>query len=198
MEKMTRKEKGLYLLKRYGYLVIFGVCAIVLIVALAVSSGKKTVKVVDNPNDQQPVNNATMTFGLPVLNLDIIKSFSNTALQYNETLNQYEAHLATDFACEAGADVMSVCDGTVVEVGNSYLKGNYIVVNHGNNLKSVYASLDDNMLVKVGQNVNKGEVIGKVANSAFGELKQGTHLHFEMLDNDKRIDPAGYLTLENK
>lgn len=198
MEKMTKKEKGLYLLKRYGYLLVFGVCAIALIIALAVTSGKKTIDVVDKPAEQQPVNNVTMTFGLPVLNMNIVKSFSNTALQYNETLNQYEAHLATDFACDAGADVMAVCDGTVVEVGNSYLKGNYIVVNHGNNLKSVYASLDDDMMVKVGQNVSKGEVIGKVSNSAFGEIKQGAHLHFEMLDNDKRIDPAGYLTLENK
>ena len=86
----------------------------------------------------------------------------------------------------------------MVEVGNSYLKGNYVVINHGNNLKSMYASLSDTIPVKVGQTVSKGEVLGTVSNSAYGELNEGTHLHFEMLDNDKRIDPSGYLTLENK
>lgn len=192
----AKKEKGLSLIKKYGYLIVFGVCAVVLIVALAVSSGSGGK--LDVVEDDVPVNANTMTFGMPVLNVDIIKSFSDKKLQFNETLNQYEAHLATDFACEIGTGVYSVCDGTVLEVGNSYLKGNYVVVSHGNNLKSVYASLDDDVAVEVGQNVKKGDLLGKVGNSAYSEIGQGAHLHFEMLDNDKKIDPSGYLTIENK
>ena len=133
MEKMTKKERGIYLFKKYGYLIVFGVCALV-----------------------------------------------------------------TDFSCEDGSNVLSVANGTVEEVGNNYLRGNYVVINHGNNLKSVYGSLGDNVSVKVGQNVSKGDVIGTAGKTAHSELSAGTHLHFEMLDNDKKIDPSGYLMLENK
>jgi len=192
---MTKKERGIYILKKYGYLMVFGLCALILVIALIASSdGKKVTPV----NPDVPANSTTTSFGLPVLTIDIVKSFSDKKLQYNATLKQYEAHLATDFACEAGANVYAIGDGTVVEVGNSYLKGNYVVINHGNNLKSLYASLSDTIAVKVGQTVTKGEVLGTVSNSAYGELNEGTHLHFEMLDNDKRIDPSGYLALENK
>lgn len=195
---MSRKERGVELLKKYGYLLVFGVCAIVLIVALAVSSGTGGKLNVDDDSVNKPVSSNVISFGLPLANIDIIKSFSDKKLQFNETLKQYEAHLATDFACEAGASVYSVCDGTIAEVGNSYLKGNYVVVNHGNNLKTLYASLSDDVAVSVGQTVKKGDILGVVANSAYGEMQQGAHLHFEMLDNDKGIDPSGYLSLENK
>lgn len=195
---MSKKERGIGLLKKYGYLLVFGVCAVVLIVALAVSSGTGGKLNIDDDSVNEPVSSNVVSFGLPLANIDIIKSFSDKKLQFNETLKQYEAHLATDFACEAGASVYSVCDGTIAEVGNSYLKGNYVVVSHGNNLKTVYASLSDDVAVAVGQSVKRGDILGVVANSAYGEMQQGAHLHFEMLDNDKRIDPSGYLLLENK
>ena len=198
MEKMTKKERGIYLFKKYGYLIVFGVCALVLIIALIASNGTKGKGNVVNNVDGKPVNASKLTFGLPLLNAEIIKGYSNTKLQYNETLKQYEAHLATDFSCEDGSNVLSVANGTVEEVGNNYLRGNYVVINHGNNLKSVYGSLGDNVSVKVGQNVSKGDVIGTAGKTAHSELSAGTHLHFEMLDNDKKIDPSGYLMLENK
>ena len=201
MEKMTRKEKGIYLLKKYGYLMVFGICALVLVVALIATSGKKTTTppISDVNNEvKEPVSSDPITFGLPIANVNIVKAFSNTKLQFNETLKQYEAHLATDFACEPNTSVCSIGAGTVIEVGNTYLKGNYVVIQHGDSLKSVYASLGDDIAVKVGQNVEKGTVIGVAGNTAHGELNTGDHLHFEMLDNDKKIDPSGYLTLENK
>lgn len=198
MERMTKKEKGIYLLKKYGYLILFGVCALILIIALIASSGTKGKGKVIDSGVNEPVNANKLTFGLPVLNASVVKSFSDTKLQYNETLRQYEAHLATDFACDEGSNVLSVANGTVEEVGNDYLRGNYVVINHGNNLKSVYGSLGDDVSVKVGQNVSKGDVVGTVSKTAHSELSTGAHLHFEMLDNDKKIDPSGYLMLENK
>lgn len=209
---MTKKEKFIYLLKHYGYLFVIGVLAIVLIIAIAVSSTSKTTDVPTNAGNVNTNNNTNInteinkgqettvvTMGLPVMNATISKSFSNTSLQYNETLNQYEAHLGVDFVATAGSKVYSVLDGEVSEVGNNYLEGNYVVITHDNGLKSVYSSLDEGISVAKGDVVKKGDIIGTVGASAYSELEEGSHLHFELLDdNDKRIDPAGYLEIENK
>ena len=42
VDKMTKKEKGIYILKKYGYLMVFGLCALILVIALIASSGKKS------------------------------------------------------------------------------------------------------------------------------------------------------------
>lgn len=204
---MTKKEKLIYLLKHYGYLLVIGLLALVLIIAVVASSGNEKI---DAPVSGGNVNNnintelnnstitTTVTMGLPVMNATIAKSYSNTDLQYNATLNQYEAHLGVDFIASAGSKVYSVLDGKVSEVGNNYLQGNYVVISHNNGLKSVYSSLDESITVAKGDVVKKGDIIGSVGSSAYSELEEGSHLHFELLDNDKRIDPAGYLDIDNK
>lgn len=197
---MTKKEKVVYLLKHYGYIAILAVCALVIIVSMIISANKNDSKPTSSGNNSLQVNNSNVSTSLylPVLNATISKSYSNTSLQYNETLKQYEAHMGIDFVAAAGSKVYSVLDGTVSEVGNNYLKGNYIVISHDNGLKSVYSSLDENITVSKGDAVKKGDVIGCVGSSAYAELEEGSHLHFELLDNDKKIDPAGYLNIENK
>lgn len=205
---MTKKEKLLYLLKRYGYLLALGVCAIIVIIAVVASSGsKKTSTPVSggniNENINQNINNNinqenNTTMYMPVLNATVSKSFSNTSLQYNETLKQFEAHMGIDFITSAGSKVYAVLDGTVSEVGNNYLQGNYVVITHDNGLKSVYSSLGEDVPVSKGDAVKKGDIIGVVGSSAYSELEEGSHLHFELLDNDKKIDPNNYLNIDNK
>ena len=77
--------------------------------------------------------------------------------------------------------------------------GTTIIINHGNNLKTSYSSLDtEGIAIKEGDKVKKGQVIGKTSNSAQSESADGNHLHFEVLLNNKKVDPNLYLTLENK
>ena len=52
--------------------------------------------------------------------------------------------------------------------------------------------------LKVGDKVAKGDVIATVAEANGDEYKDGAHLHFEILKNNKNVDPATYLTLEEK
>ena len=205
---MTKKEKLLYLLKRYGYLLALGVCAIVVIIAVVAGSGNKKQSTpvggsnvntgnINNNNSNVKVE-SDVTMYMPVLNATVSKSFSNTNLQYNETLKQYEAHMGVDFVASAGSKVYAVLSGEVTEVGNNYLQGNYVIITHDNGLKSVYSSLGEEVAVKKGDSVKKGDIIGVVGSSSYSELEEGNHLHFELLDNDKKIDPNSYLNLENK
>lgn len=198
---MTKKDKAMYLLKHYGYLLILAICAIMIIVAMVITINKNARRqsAVSGGNESITVNTGVnSSMYLPVLNATVSKSYNGTALQYNETLKQYEAHLGMDFVAAAGSKVYSVLDGQVLEVGNNYLQGNYVIISHDNGLKSVYSSLDDNISVSKGDYVSKGDIIGCVGSSAYSELQEGNHLHFELLDNDKKIDPAGYLSVENK
>jgi len=199
---MTKKDKALYLLKHYGYLMILGLCAVAIVIAMIITINKnsKTQTTPVGGNESIVVNGGVQNISmyLPVLNATVAKSYSNTSLQYNETLKQYEAHMGIDFVASAGSKVYSVLDGQVLEVGNNYLQGNYVIISHDNGLKSVYSSLDENVTVSKGDYVSKGDIIGCVGSSAYSELQEGNHLHFELLDNDKKIDPAGYLSIENK
>lgn len=199
---MTKKEKIIYVLKHYGYLMVLGVCAVIIAIAGIISTNKKENTVINNGGNSSIGVNANTSTNLslymPVLNATISKSYSNTSLQYNETLKQYEAHMGIDFVASAGSKVYSVLDGKVSEVGNNYLQGNYVIITHDNGLKSVYSSLDEGVAVSKGDTVKKGDIIGTVGSSSYSELEEGSHLHFELLDNDKKIDPAGYLNIENK
>ena len=78
------------------------------------------------------------------------------------------------------------------------MDGTSITINHGNNLKTVYKSLDEDVKVKVGQTVKAGDVIALSSSSASGETTDSSQVHFEVWKEDKLVDPAGYLDLGEK
>ena len=103
-----------------------------------------------------------------------------------------------DFFANEGTSVFAVYDGVVSDVSSDLLKGVTVVIDHGNGLKTVYNSLADVDDISVGVTVKKGDVIGYVSSSNRQESSSGAHLHFEVMENDSVIDPAKYLTIEEK
>ncbi len=150
----------------------------------------------DKPTVEQPVD-VPVEFISPVLDPTAITDYSEQMV-FNSTLNRYSAHKAIDFFAPEGTEVLAVYDGTVLSVENTLLMGTTIVIDHGDGLKSIYNSLEDGELVTVGQKVKKGDVIGAVSSSNKQEYKSGAHLHFEVIENDKVIDPVKYLNLDLK
>lgn len=79
-----------------------------------------------------------------------------------------------------GSPIYSIGDGTVVEAAvvgtHSRSDGTYAVIQHNNNVYSLYAHMDS-LLVKVGQKVSKGDVIGTMGDTGFAT---GVHLHFSV------------------
>ena len=116
---------------------------------------------------------------------------------FNETLKQGEAHMAIDLSATEASSVYSALDGTVSEIYENYLEGNVIVIEHANNLKTIYKSLSGTSDLQVGDTVSKGQVIGTVGTCA-AEAHLGTHLHFEVEEDETPVDPAGYLNLTDK
>lgn len=91
MIKETKKEAMLNFLKKNVYAIVAGVILIVLGITLALIVNNK--KVVDN-NPDDNVNAGAVTFYVSLLNATVEKGFSDTKLMYNETLKQWEAHMA--------------------------------------------------------------------------------------------------------
>lgn len=97
-------------------------------------------------------------------------------------------HRGMDFSGPIGTPVRATGKGVVENCGNAKGVGNYIVINHGFDYKTLYAHLEK-IDVKKGQGVQRGDVIGLLGNS--GQVS-GPHLHYEVHKNDTPIDPINY------
>ena len=196
---MSYKEKIINFFKRFKRLIISSTACILAIAIIGVVA-YKTTNNVSNLNEETVQTSAptSVSFIMPVKDGEIIKDFSNTALKYNSTLKQWEAHKAVDIKGADDANVMSVMAGEVVSVETSYLMGTTVTIKHNNSLKTVYSSLAEDVVVKVGDKVKAGTIIGKVSTSAKSEANDGNHLHFEVWSNNVKVDPNLYLTTGDK
>ncbi len=182
-------------MKKYGYWIGLALSIAVLITVITLTAvGRATVP----DDDFEPVDTPTISFANPLTEVTTLKTFSNTALQYNSTLNVWQSHKAVDFAAEEGTEVYAVMDGTITEVTYNYLMGNIVKLDVGGGITVVYASLANDVPVKAGDTVTKGSVIGQVSDTAKSEANDGPHLHLEVLLDNELVDPNLYLDLSEK
>ena len=180
-------------MKKYLFYILSFVVIVSLVVLIAVfaSAGK------NEPSAPVSSNNAII-FTSPILNAEISKNYSNTELQWNETLKQWEAHKAVDFKAGNEAKVYAAFNGKVASITSNALVGTQITIEHDAGLKTVYSMLDSNTTVNVGDTVKTGDQIGVVTSATGVEEKDGAHLHFEVWKEGSKVDPSGYLNLESK
>ncbi|HIZ87272.1 MAG TPA: M23 family metallopeptidase [Candidatus Coprenecus pullistercoris] len=102
-------------------------------------------------------------------------------------------HGGLDLVAPAGVEVRTTADGTVKSVERAMkLQGTRIVVDHGNGYETVYAHLSD-VLVRKGQQVSRGDVIGRSGNSG---TSFAPHLHYEVLRDGRQLDPLCFFNAE--
>lgn len=102
-----------------------------------------------------------------------------------------EFHGGIDYAGKSGSPILAVASGIVTWSGVRYGYGNMVEINHGNGYQTRYAHNKKNMVV-VGQKVDKGQVIGLMGSSG---RSTGTHVHFEVVNNGKVVNPKKYISL---
>ena len=95
----------------------------------------------------------------------------------------------------SGSLVVAGASGVVTEAGwSTGGYGNYVMIDHGNGMETLYAHmLDNSLMVSAGEHVTKGQAIGRVGNTGYSF---GAHLHFEVRINGTRVNPAWYIGLE--
>jgi len=100
-------------------------------------------------------------------------------------------HKGMDFAGKEGSGIVAVANGVVTWAGDRYGYGNLIEINHGNGYTTRYGH-NAKLLVEVGDSVEKGQVISLMGSTG---RSTGPHVHFEVLKNDRQINPAKFVAL---
>lgn len=124
---------------------------------------------------------------------EIVMDFSMNKLVYDKTLDQYRTNSNICISAVAGTQVKASSDGRVVDVGVDSQHGNSVTIDHGNGWSTTYSQLQANILVKEGDVVTKGQIIGGVSEPTYYGVLLGDHLSFTVARNDELVDPKSVL-----
>ena len=119
----------------------------------------------------------------------VIKEFASKKLVYSETLGMWKTHPGIDIKAKLGDKVKSAGNGKIQEIVQDSFYGNTIKILDEAGYIFVYSNLDNDIELKVGDKVDKGDIIGIVGVSAKGELQEQTHLHFEVIKDKVQVNP---------
>ena len=126
---------------------------------------------------------------IPISNKDLTRTASGFGWRIHPIYKISMFHYGMDFTAPAGTDVYATGNGVVKEVTTSQRGlGKHIIIDHGFGYTSIYAHLSD-FKVKVGQKVQRGDVIGFVGSTG---LSVANHLHYEIKLNGTNVDPVNY------
>ena len=202
-EKAGVRNKKLYLYIALGCAAVL-LCAAIIVTAVvlanrsrvSIDAGDNSGGQIETPDPDQPVIETPEEFISPVSVVSVLNEYG---FYYNKTLGNYYEHMGVDFPAEVGSEVYAVASGTVESVYTSdVLVGTQITIDHGDGVKSVYQFVEAKEGLKAGDEVKQGDVIATVAEANGSEYKDGAHLHFEVFKDGANVDPAEYLTLEEK
>ena len=98
-------------------------------------------------------------------------------------------HNGLDMAAPGGSPILAAYNGTVVAAAYSSSMGNYIMIDHGDNLFTIYMHASK-LYVSSGQDVVKGQKIAAVGTTG---RSTGNHLHFGVRLNGNYVNPRNYL-----
>lgn len=126
--------------------------------------------------------------GTSYINTQVVTAYASADFVYptvgSLTQGYYSGHYAYDIADVSKPAIVAISDGTVVTAAYGWNGGygNYVIIDHGNGYKSLYAHLEE-IYTWEGAYVSMGEAIGKMGNSGRVYGATGIHLHFEVSYN---------------
>ncbi|EHI57887.1 murein hydrolase activator EnvC family protein [Hungatella hathewayi] len=99
-------------------------------------------------------------------------------------------HKGMDIGAASGSSIRAAAAGEVTISTYSYSAGNYIMINHGGGVSTVYMHCSQ-LLVSEGETVTQGQEIAKVGSTG---VSTGPHLHFGIRVNGDYVNPAGFVS----
>lgn len=125
----------------------------------------------------------------PVSMKDLTRFGSSYGIRFHPILKVVRPHEGIDLTAPKGTNIYATADGKVLQAG--YRAGGFgkkILLDHGFGYRTLYGHCDI-ILVKRGQNIKRGEIIGKVGSTG---LSKSPHLHYEVHVNGRPVDPINY------
>lgn len=107
-----------------------------------------------------------------------------TMRRYHPVQHQWKAHKGTDYAAPTGTPIMTTASGVVERTGYTAGNGNYVKVKHNGTYSTQYLHMSK-ILVRRGQHVNQGDVIGRVGSTG---LATGPHVCYRFWKNGVQVD----------
>lgn len=102
-----------------------------------------------------------------------------------------QSHFGLDFSGNIGDSIKTTADGVVRLAGFNGSYGNCVIITHSNGYETLYGHMSK-ILVQNGNSVKAGDKIGLVGSTG---RSTGPHVHYEVLFNGARLNPAKYLKL---
>ncbi|MDD2435503.1 MAG: M23 family metallopeptidase [Bacilli bacterium] len=198
-------------LKKSAVMIIYGLSAVILLTSIYIIESmffKGNFKEKDDydyvsktifEDEDIPVVGTTKVIIKPYVNEDIkvLKRYYDYKADENEQKEALIYHEDTYlqssgiiYGDELPFDVVSILDGTVIQVKKDNTLGNVVQVRHSNEVISIYQSLGE-VLVKENETIKQGQVISKSGSSNLNK-KLGNHLLFELIINGRTVNPEDY------
>ncbi|MCA0447315.1 MAG: M23 family metallopeptidase [Bacteroidetes bacterium] len=164
---------------------------------------EKTLPSVQQPEAQNPKTPETKEMPVPVKPelkqdkkevgklsrpVDKYKITSKFGYRIHPIFKRKIFHAGDDFGTPAGTDLIVKLAGVVERSGEVRGYGNFVLINHGNGIKTAYAHLSAS-LVSEGQELVVGQVFAKTGNTG---NSTGPHLHFEVIVNGVKVSPERF------
>lgn len=124
---------------------------------------------------------------------DIIKDFAMDNLIYSNTLEEWTTHSGIDIKAEKTSIVVAAEKGVVESIKNDPRYGLTITISHSDGFKTIYSNLLTTEFVTENEEVEKGQTIGTIGETASFEVADEPHLHFEMYKDGESVNPTIYL-----
>ncbi len=137
---------------------------------------------------------------LPVLGLPtegkLLKKHSADIQVFSQTMQDFRVHLGVDIVTAPDAQVFAAADGTVAKIWEDPMMGWCVALRHNSDCMTVYKNLSKELAegLAEGTTVRKGQLIGKVGDTAMLEIAEEPHLHMEMTVKGLQVDPLEYFS----
>lgn len=142
---------------------------------------KGTAKSLSSAKEKQQAHAAGFIFPLPTGTWRVTSYYGDG-----------RGHKGVDLAAKSGTQIFAVADGRVVKAGWNGDYGYCVIIEHSNGMRTLYAHARQ-VCCSVGDTVSQGEVIALVGTTG---QSTGNHLHFEVIVNGRKPDPAPYINLD--
>jgi len=126
---------------------------------------------------------------LPIYNKDLTRTASGYGLRVHPIYKIIKFHTGMDFTAPTGTEIYATGNGVINSVLSSKRGyGNHIIIDHGFGYSTLYAHMDRS-IVRKGQKVRRGDVIGYVGSTG---TSLAPHVHYEVKINGSNVDPVNF------
>lgn len=123
---------------------------------------------------------------------NIIMNYSMNQVVYYETLNQYRYNPSVVIEATVGAPITAAADGKILSIRENVETGGTIVCDLGDGYQLTYGQLE-NYAVSEGDYVEKGDILGYVAEPSIFYSKEGCNVYFKMTKDGEPVNPLNIM-----